>query len=299
MVLSFGLLALSLLGFAGNKHVFFFLVSHFRFQYFLSAIVLFVLLVIFHPSWCWLPLVSIVVNAYFLRNKNTDGLHPNLHPEIRIYSANLFIANLNYDKIASSIQHSKADIVMLYEIFEDTFQELKKRLPEYINSYFEQSPRNLGVAMFAKNFAVRAKAEYFSNPKTATLNIEVPIRNKRLRIAGYHTDAAMNTTKYHAMKKEIAGLSEFIENTLSPLVVMGDFNDTTVSALFAPIFKAGAKDARSSFQRCVSWPLFLPSIFRLTLDHVLVKNTAHVITRQFGERTGSDHLPVIVDVSIQ
>ncbi len=299
IVLSFGLLAASLLSFLGNKHVFFFLISHFRFQYFLVAVLFFILLVWLNPGWLWLPLASLVINGIFLRNKNTDGLHPDLHPDVRIYSANLFIANFHYEKIATSIRASKADVVVLYEIFEDTFQELKKLLPEYVNTYFQQSPKNLGIAMFAKNFAVRAEAEHFSNPKIASLNIEVPIRNKRLRVVGYHTDAGMNSTKYHALKKEIAGLSDFIENTLSPLVVVGDFNDTTVSALFAPIFKAGVKDSRNAFERHVSWPLFLPSIFRLTLDHVLVKNTAHVVKRQFGERTGSDHLPVIADVSIQ
>lgn len=296
--LSFGLLGISLLGFLGAKNWFCSLLSHFRFQYFLSGIVLLVALLFVHPLWFWLPLLSVMLNAPYLKNRSADNVSRELKSKLRVMSANLFIANLDYDRMAQSILASKADVVLLYEIFEDTFQELKKRLGEYPLSYFDASPRNLGLAVFSKKEDANIHSEHFANLKAATVVVEIPSL-KNVQLLGYHTDAPMSPKKYKAMKEEIAGLAKFAAQAKNPLVVLGDFNDTTHAPIFTPLFQAGLKDAREAFQRKASWPLFLPKFLRITLDNVLVKNGAHVTKHEFGERTGSDHEPVIVEISVQ
>ncbi len=298
MVLSFLLLAKTIFAFGGNKSWLAYLASHFRFQYFVAGIVLFVGLLWLNPLWSWLPIIPVVINALFLQNKNTEAPRKDLKSALKVYSANLFIANFHYDKIAASIEQSHADVAFVYEIFEDTFQELQKRLPQYTNNFFIQSPKNLGMAVFTKYPNATFDAQYLSNPKAGTLVANVP-QHKNMKIAGFHTDAALTPKKYAGLKAEIAGLAKLAEETKEPLLIVGDFNDTTVSAFFQGLFKAGLKDTRTRFQRAVSWPLFLPRFLGLCLDHALIKNGAHVVNREFGTRTGSDHLPIIVDIAIE
>lgn len=298
VILSFALLLVSLLGFMGAKSWLCSLLSHFRFQYFLAGIVLYVAILFLNPVWFWVPLFALLVNVAYLRNRYSDNYKGTEKPVLRVMSANLFIANLDYDRIAQSITASKADVVLVYEIFEDTFQEIKKRLHQYPVSYFDASPRNLGFAVFSKKEDAKIHTEHFSHPKAGTAVVSLPSL-KHLQLVGYHTDAPMTPKKYTAMKQEIAGLAKFSEHTKKPLVVFGDFNDTTFAPIFSPLFHAGLKDARKPFQRKASWPLFLPNFLRITLDNVLVKNGAHVTKHEFGKRTGSDHEPVVVGIFIE
>jgi endonuclease/exonuclease/phosphatase (EEP) superfamily protein YafD len=298
MALSWLLAAVTLLGFFGKRNWFCYLLSIGRFQLAVVEAVFFLTLVIFNPAWSIIPLVAVIINVLLSRNTHIDKVSKNTESKLRVAFANLFVANLNYDRIAESLKDSRADVVIVAEIMEDTFQELCQRLPDYTTTYFDASPRNLGIAAFVKNRSAAFHSEHFSNPKAATLVSEVKVGDKELRILGYHTDAPLTPKKYRALKEEISGLAEFSKKESKPLLVIGDFNDTTQTALFQPLFDAGLKDFRKPFERGVTWPLFFPKFLRFTFDNALVKNGAHVAKREYGKRTGSDHIPIIVDIAL-
>ena len=62
------------------------------------------------------------------------------------------------------------------------------------------------------------------------------------------------------------------------------------------VHDSGLRDARMGFGLKTSWPIPLPSFLRLPIDHCLVSKDIHVERFEIGSRTGSDHLPIIIDL---
>lgn len=82
------------------------------------------------------------------------------------------------------------------------------------------------------------------------------------------------------------------------LIVMGDLNLSQWSYYFQELLnKTNLKDTQMGQGVQLSWPAYSQWI-KIPIDHVLISEDWHVLNRRLGPNVGSDHLPVIVDLSI-
>ena len=81
---------------------------------------------------------------------------------------------------------------------------------------------------------------------------------------------------------------------------MGDFNVTPYSYYFSKFEKTiGLKNTMIGFGPQNSWPSILPlDIFRVPIDHVFVSKNIQILNVRVGPNLGSDHLPLIVKLSL-
>ena len=81
------------------------------------------------------------------------------------------------------------------------------------------------------------------------------------------------------------------------VIVMGDFNATTHCRSIDWFLKnSGLRDSRTGFGLQNSWPAgWWP--FMICIDHAFVSEHVHVHSRQTARNVGSDHLPVLVELS--
>ncbi len=82
-------------------------------------------------------------------------------------------------------------------------------------------------------------------------------------------------------------------------ILVGDLNTST----YSPYLKAfetisQLTNAMRGHSLWGTWPNFLPSLFRIPLDHVLVSDQIEVLERHVQPDLGSDHLPVISKLRI-
>jgi len=62
--------------------------------------------------------------------------------------------------------------------------------------------------------------------------------------------------------------------------------------------ESGLRDSRQGFGIQATWPSYMPPL-RIAIDHCLVSGNVIVNGRRVGAHVGSDHFPVIVDVSLK
>lgn len=83
------------------------------------------------------------------------------------------------------------------------------------------------------------------------------------------------------------------------LIITGDLNTSQWSPYFQKLLKqAHLRDSQKGFGVQPSWRVHDPRI-AIPIDHVLVSPNFRVINRQIGPDIGSDHRPVIVDLTLR
>lgn len=95
------------------------------------------------------------------------------------------------------------------------------------------------------------------------------------------------------------------------LIIVGDLNTSPWSVEFKQLLQdTGLRDSQLGFGIQPSWPILLPQLgvkvypnwltmlLRVPIDHVLVSPNITVLSRQTGPFVGSDHLPVIIQLTV-
>jgi endonuclease/exonuclease/phosphatase (EEP) superfamily protein YafD len=83
-------------------------------------------------------------------------------------------------------------------------------------------------------------------------------------------------------------------------VLIGDLNTTMWSPYFSELVKgSGLRDARLGFGLKPTWPMPLPALFQIPIDHCLVSDDIEVLGVRTGGATGSDHRPMMFDVRVE
>jgi endonuclease/exonuclease/phosphatase (EEP) superfamily protein YafD len=77
-------------------------------------------------------------------------------------------------------------------------------------------------------------------------------------------------------------------------------NTTTWSRYFRDfVGQSGLRSVRDGFGILATWPTFMgPRWMMIPIDHCFVSNDIRVVSASVGERIGSDHLPLIVELEL-
>ena len=82
------------------------------------------------------------------------------------------------------------------------------------------------------------------------------------------------------------------------VLLTGDLN-TAVWGSNYRLFEenSGLRNASRDFGLLPTWPTFLP-VAMIPIDHVLASEEVGVVTLRTGPHIGSDHLPLIAEISV-
>ena len=120
-----------------------------------------------------------------------------------------------------------------------------------------------------------------------------------LSVLTIHPPTPMRNDKFIYRNKQFAESAKLLKNTPEPKLFIGDLNTTMWSPYFVDLVKdSGLRDVRIGKGLKTSWISFFPPPFRIAIDHCLVSESIEVATVELGEFTGSDHLPLVVNLKI-
>jgi endonuclease/exonuclease/phosphatase (EEP) superfamily protein YafD len=269
------------------------LIEHFRVQYLVVGIAVVGCAVLGKRFFdaalvAWLVNLAIVAPDLGASAQGKSGTH------VRMVLSNVLSSNRSYDKVAALIRESQPDIVALVEMRDPWFAELAPALAGYEKLEHGRDD-NFGLALYVRG-AIRGHVEYFGET-VPTLVAEIETRGVTATVIVTHPVPPVDKLAQSAQGKHLAALAGYVTSLRGPIVLAGDLNATPWSRFFRRLVgTTGLCDSRAGFGYQGSFPAS-SALLRIPIDHVLVSCDIGVRDRRIGSDVGSDHLPVIVELT--
>ena len=295
---------ISLAGYFGRWHILLEIASHFRLQYFVASILLMILFLLLarHSK------IGLAICAFCLAINLAEILPwylpvPNNHLEIsgkplRVLVSNVYYKNQDYPRLISLLRQEQPDLAIFLEINDKwsvSLDQLKDLMPYSLSLLKSQK---FGLALYSKLPLENAVYQDFGLKGRPSIVANVTVGSEKVTIIGTHILAPMNFAYIQQRNKQLAAMSRYLGEITTPKIVFGDLNITMWSHYYKEFVKtAGMRNARAGFGVQPTWYKKLP-IFYIPIDHCLVSPDIQVRNSRVGEKVGSDHLPIIVDLAI-
>ncbi len=304
VVVGLSLLPLALFMFAQLGRFFFLaeLAGNFRAQI-LVVLLPFPLLLWLLRQWKWSAVMAVAVawamiGVVFVY---LPGYQPATGSEsIKLMSFNVLSDNYEGDLVIERVREEDPDVVVILE-FSNHWAEIFEQLDsDYPYRVLEPRWHGFGIGVFSK-YALE-DTEVIPLTRTETDNPMIVTRvikgSQKLRIAGVHLFSPINLTRMRLRNEQLNDMATFLKQSDEPTVVVGDFNCTPWSPFLSDFLaETGYRDSRQGFGYQASWHAHSP-LFMIPIDHAFVSKEVRVQDRHLGRNAGSDHLPLIVELSV-
>ena len=300
-----GLLAAGIFLFTFTGRFFFLaeLACHFRFQIMLAlaATAIMSLVVKRYKLASLLTFLALIATSGTLSMHYPAAQPPAASRTLKIMSFNVLVTNRNYQSTIDQIVEHNPDIVTILEYSKKWDAELQELREIYPYAVCEPRQHGFGVAIFSKYplSDVQRLTLPTINIDNPFLTASVSFGEQSIRLATMHAYSPTTKTRLAFRNQQFTTVAEFLGHQDIPTVVIGDFNCTPWSPFLKDFqAKTGLRDSRRGFGNQATWPTQW-EIFRIPIDHAFVSPHIHVHDRFVGDATGSDHLPIILEVSVE
>ena len=281
------------------------LLSNFRAQI-LAVLVIFTAGAICFQRW-WIGILLVIATIWCSTGVLSVYLQIEQPPpgenKIRIMSHNVLADNRGYQAVKKQVAKIDPDVLVVVEYDHQWHVELQSLTDDGTYPYSIRAPRwhGFGIAIFSKLPLSNKRAFQLTSEITDAPMVmaEFMIGQQNFRVAALHVFSPTTTSRMDLRNQQIAEAAKILKKSKTPTVVMGDFNCTPWSPFLDDFLKdSGYRDSRSGFGYqgtwCARyrWPALIP------IDHAFVSPTVHVHDRFVGDNAGSDHYPIVVEMSL-
>jgi len=276
------------------------LFSHFRLQYFVVSVLLLAVFMVLHSYvYAGTMLLTAVLNGFFIiawyLPRNSEGNGPE---QLKLLHANVLSNNDKYQRLVDLIDAEDPDIVFLQEITDDWVSGLTTLQKNYPFSYTVAQPGNFGIAVYSKtrfDSVGHVDSPPLGNP---TIIATATVGKEKLTLISSHPTIPLGKEQSSARNQQFDSILDQAKAADGKVLLLGDFNATMWDPHFKRLLKsAGLSNARQGFGILPTWPTYLPFAM-IPIDHFLVPEGVDVTDLKTGKSIGSDHLPLIVTLSL-
>jgi endonuclease/exonuclease/phosphatase (EEP) superfamily protein YafD len=152
---------------------------------------------------------------------------------------------------------------------------------------------NFGIALFSKHPFIRSEIRQARDIPMVIAELELP--DGPLTVIGMHALPPSGEENSRSRNAQFALLPEMVQQSTSPVMLLGDLNATPWSSHFKRMLgQSGLRDSSKGLGVLPTWPTYMP-FFLIPIDHCLHTAEIHITRKAIGQKTGSDHYPLIVD----
>ena len=217
------------------------------------------------------------------------------------------------DKIITTIRDTQPDIIGLEEcgptrlVSEnvDPLYSIASELGYYVYTGPGPQEQTPGVCVLSRfpinqvNYTVISTTDF---PR-AVAYTRISINGEMIDFYTVHTNPVSTIERIH----QVTNLLSFINTTSSttiPRIVVGDFNDLPNTTMYQQMILAGYHDAWTSVGNPINassgytWNSYTPNE---RIDYIFLSNTPNIQVVSFtvlAQQYGSDHLPIVAEVTI-
>jgi endonuclease/exonuclease/phosphatase (EEP) superfamily protein YafD len=229
-------------------------------------------------------------------------------PGLKVLTANLYVLNAQSpETFVDLLRREKPDIVVMQETtrrFVDAITAA--RLFPY-ESQFDPSTRD-GIKVYSQ-LPIRAqtalqRAFTEEDAYKQPLRLELDAHGKPLFLYAFHPETPRRLWQWRDRNDYLAAAADAVKGDLekAPVIVAGDWNTPTWSPFFRNFLKqAGlASTAGGWLQPVTRFSLKLAPLAYIgaSIDHIAVSPDIALRARRIGPDFGSNHLPVIAELSL-
>lgn len=301
-LLAVGLTAGPLAGFYSDRNWQCEVATHFQMHY---VILLGILAMIFalDGRFRWATYAMIVAVAAFCYHILPLYFGPaapeSAQRDLRLASANLAFFNKTKGAFIDFVKTEKPDVLLVFEVTQEWSDILGQLDAEYPHKKLLTQEWHEGVGVLSKipfeELRIETVGKSPSNVIVGTLQLP---NEKRLTLVGAHPDPPIRWANTLNRNDQLAELAQKVLTLSDPVVVAGDLNTSGWNPVFKQLlFTTGLRDSRLGFGIQSTWNVMRPFV-RTPIDHCLVSRQINVLDRHVGTYVGSDHLPIVVDLSV-
>ena len=281
------------------------LVSNFRAQMLVGLIICTFGAVCFQRWWTGILLVIAsvwcstgVLSVYLQVEQPPPG-----DTKIRIMSHNVLANNRSHEAVKKQVKEVDPDLLVVVE-YDHTWQKaLQTLIDDGTFPYSVQAPRwhGFGIAIFSKLPLTDMQTHQLTAEITDApiVTAEFMVGDQKLRLAGLHVFSPTTASRLMLRNEQLADAVDILKQSDTPTIVMGDYNCVPWSPFLEDFLnQTGYRDSRVGFGYQGTWNARFRWVAMIPIDHAFVSPEVHVHDRHIGEAAGSDHYPVVIDLSI-
>jgi len=276
------------------------LFSHFRLQYFVvTALLLLVFALQQRYAYAGAMLLTVLLNGFYLIEwylpPKPDAAGSE---ELKLLHANVLSSNTQHQRLVDLVAAEDPDMIFLQEITDHWLLGLEPLVQDYPFTYASARSGNFGIAVYSRipfDSVSHVDSPPFGYP---TITATARIGERDVTLISSHPTIPLGKQMYTARNQQTSSLLDLLQAADRPVVLLGDLNATVWDMHLRKLtHSAGLANARQGFGVLPTWPTFMP-IAMIPIDHVLVSEGISVTSMKTAKSIGSDHLPLIVTLSL-
>jgi endonuclease/exonuclease/phosphatase (EEP) superfamily protein YafD len=232
------------------------------------------------------------------RRPARDAAQQEAIPLLRLVSANLLYENLGFERTLQGLAALDADVLVLCEVTPEArghFRRLETRYPHALDTC---APESLYGILILSRFPLTLRSTGTGDdPLPRHLAADLSIGADRISLVAIHPTNPLRFSQAHRIPAEFDAVAQLCRAAQGDLILTGDCNAAGWSSYLRDLERVASLSNDRKLRP--SWPVWLPPLVRLPLDHVWVRGRVALLKAGLGPRLGSDHLPLVAEIGFR
>jgi len=294
---------LSVLAVFNEHHRFLELLSHFRLQFCLLSLACAVLLLLFRHFMFALGLFCVFIfNAFFILPWYSFA--PDIRDDaatktLTIMHSNVLNKNTRYSALIEQVRAFSPDILVTQEVNQQWVDALLAVKNPYPYQFFRARNDNFGIAVFSRYPFDSVAERRWGGGDVPSILARVNAQGTLITVIATHPLPPISKQYFELRNRQLRDVAKEVKRIRGPVIVIGDLNVSMWSGNYQELVSnTGLRNVRHGFGVLPTWPAQFPKLLRIPIDHCLV--SSHFVVHQVSTTAeiGSDHLPLLVELSI-
>jgi endonuclease/exonuclease/phosphatase (EEP) superfamily protein YafD len=220
------------------------------------------------------------------------------HPPLRVVLLNVHTANRSFDRVREYLREANPHVVVLEEVdarWMEELAELRDLFPHEVSS-----PRgdNFGIAILSQLPLRDASVVELGKARLPSMIARVEFFGGLVTLLGTHPLPPVGSNNTKLRNEQLSAVASFAARLEAPVVLLGDLNLTPWCSEFRRLLRASKlHNGSAGLGLHATWPARLWPL-RIPIDHCLISADLRVARKEVGSHVGSDHLPLLVELTL-
>lgn len=232
------------------------------------------------------------------RRAARDAAEQAATPLLRLVAANLLYKNLGIERTLQGLAALDADVLVLCEVTPEAREQFRRLEMHYPHALDTCAPESLYGILILSRFPLTLRSTGVGDdPLPRHLAADLSVGADRISLVAIHPTNPLRFTRAHRIPAEFDAVAQLCRAARGDLILAGDCNAAGWSSYLRELERAASLSNDRRLRP--SWPVWLPPLVRLPLDHVWVRGRVALLKAELGPSLGSDHLPLVAEIGFR